>query len=102
MTIFAIIIGAIIGDILPAACIIFLIRLIFKKKLSKGWCILAGLISIFTTWLIGYMALGPRVQLGFIDYAIHITMISAFLYDNHTISIFDTEKEIKRKKRIRL
>lgn len=100
MTIFAIIIGAIIGDVLPAACIIYLIRLIFKKKLSKGWCILVFLFSTLCSFSIGYIALGPNVKLGIIDYLIHFTMISMFLYDNTVISVFDTEKEIKRKKEL--
>lgn len=97
MNILAIIIGAIIGDLLPVSLIVLLIRLIFKRKISKGWCILVFILSVFCSWFIGYTFVSPDVKLGFLDYAIHFAVISIFLYDKNIISIFDTEKEIKSK-----
>lgn len=100
MGILVIIIGAIIGDIIPVSLIILLIRLICKKKLSKGWCISTFLLSTFCSYSIGMLVLGKPVKLGIIDYLIHFTFIAIFLYDNEAPSYLDTEKEIKQKREL--
>ncbi len=100
MNILAIIIGAIIGDIFPVGVIILLIRLILKKRLSKGWCILVFLFSTFCSFSIGLFFTGKSIPLGIYDYLIHITMIGLFLLDKNAPSYFDTEKEIRRKREL--
>lgn len=97
----AIIIGAIIGDILPVLLIIFMIRLIHKKKLSKGWCILTFLFSTICSYSIGLLFTGKSIQLSIFDYLIHFTLIATFLYDKDAPSYFDTEKETLRKRNLK-
>ena len=104
MKILALVIGVIImmiiADLIPVSLVVLLIRIIFKRKLSKGWCIMAFLLSTFTSYCIGYLLIGKTAHLGFLDYAIHFTIIALFLYDKDAPSYFDTEKEIKRKREL--
>ncbi|MBD5401382.1 hypothetical protein HDR58_01080 [bacterium] len=102
MNILAMLIGALIGDILPAVLIIGFIRLLLKKKLSKGWCIFVFVISTFCSFSIGMFFIGKPVQLGTIDYLIHFILITTFLYDKNAPSYFDTKKEIRRKRELKI
>ena len=97
MSILSILIGIILVDFLPLALIVGLIRLILKKKISKGWCVFVFILTVTSSYLIALLITGKSLQLGFLDYAIHFGAISVFLYDKSIPSILDTEKELKRK-----
>lgn len=100
MKILYVIVGLLIGDILPAAAVVLLFRLIARKKMSKGWCISAFILSAMCSFFIGSFVLGHPIKLGFIDYAVHFVIISLFLYDKDAPSFLDTEKEILRKREL--
>lgn len=85
---------------MPAAVVVLLFRLIARKKLSKGWCISAFILSAMCSFLIGSAAMGHLIKLGFIDYAVYFAIIVAFLYDKDAPSFLDTEKEILRKRKL--
>lgn len=97
MSIFSILLGVILVDFLPSALIVGLLRLILKKKISKGWCAVVFILTVTCSFLIALFITGKSLQLGFLDYAIHFVVIYVFLYDESIPSILDTEKELKRK-----
>lgn len=98
MNILNILFGILIYDLLPVCLITLILRKLFKRKISKGWCILVFICSVLCTSFLAYITLGNFVKLGFIDYAVHFIVIKQFLYDSSIISIFDTEKQIKEKR----
>lgn len=97
VSILSILVLIILVDFLPLALIVGLIRLILKKKISKGWCVVVFILTVLCSFLIAFFITGKSLQLGFLDYAIHFEVISVFLYDKSIPSILDTEKELKRK-----
>lgn len=91
----------IVFDVVPALIVSGLLRLIFRKRLSKGWCIAAFILSALSTFIIYDILTGKSASLGFIDYAAHFGVISLVLYDKDADTFFDSEKEIKRKQKLK-
>lgn len=87
---------------IPALLISFLILKIYKKKISKGWCILLFLVSAFFSLIASILVGVDFSKLGvfwqFFCYASVWTVIFWLLYDKNIPSIFDTEKELKEKR----
>ena len=84
---------------IPSVLISLLIKNFFKRKLSKGWCILISSILFFLCLFIETKIIGIHKP-SFWDFSIRILALSIvfpILYDSTIPSIFDTEEELKRK-----
>ena len=88
--------------LIPTAVITFTIKKILKKKLSKGWCILIAAAAFFVGIICETTLIGVNTP-GILDTNIRfacLSIIFTILYDKNIPSIFDTEKEIKRKREL--
>lgn len=97
--VFAIILNILVNSI-PALFISFLIRVILKRKLSKGWCISVFILStLLTSIVIGILS--GFYNIGIIGFIVQASIIFGILYDKELPSLFDGEKEQKRKYHLR-
>ena len=97
--VFAIILNILVNSI-PALFISFLIRGILKRKLSKGWCISVFILStLLTSLVIGILS--GFYNIGIIGFIVQASIIFGILYDKELPSLFDGEKEQKRKYHLR-
>lgn len=88
--------------LIPTAVITFTIKKIIKKKLSKGWCILIAAAAFFAGIICETALIGIHKP-GTLDMIIRFACLSIVflaLYNKDIPSIFDTEKEIKRKREL--
>lgn len=93
--IFAILLNILVNSI-PPLFISFLIRIILKRKLSKGWCIFVFILStLLTSIVIGILS--GFYNIGIIGFIVQASIIFGILYDKELPSLFDGEKEQNRK-----
>ncbi len=105
MSLFYIIIGILVLTLMwsiPSVVIAFTIKHILKRKLSKGWCFLVAAITFLICLVIETTLIGIHKP-GTLDLIIRFACVSIIfivLYDKNLPSIFDTEKEILRKRKL--
>ena len=91
----AIILNILVNSV-PALFIAFLIRVILKRKLSRGWCIFVLILStLLTSIVIGILS--GFYNIGIIGFIVQASIIFGILYDKELPSLFDGEKEQNRK-----
>ena len=105
MNLIYIIIGIIILAIIwliPTVIITLITKQLTKKKLSKGWCMFIAVIALFVGVIFESLLIGVHTP-GTLDMIVRFSCLSIIflvLYDKDLPSIFDTEKEIKRKREL--
>ena len=101
MEVFATILIIFIFWFVPAAILSLCVKKIFKRKMSKGWCISVFIVSAFCSYSMLLLLNAHWHKFGviwqFAAYAVVFVTVKNILYDPKQISIFDTEDEIKHK-----
>ena len=102
MTFVYVIIGLMVLSLiwsLPTWLIALGLKRIIKKKVAKGWCIFIAVICFCVCCTIEILLFGVN-RPGIFDTIIRfgcLSIVFSYLYDDFIPSIFDNEKEIKRK-----
>ena len=106
MNLIYVIVGCVVLSIMwfvPVISASLILKKIIGKKIAKGWCVLIAVIMFFICSAVEVAIIGIHDNYGFIDMAIRLGALSTVfivLYDKNIPSIFDSEKELKRKRKL--
>ena len=106
MNLIYVIVGCVVLSIMwfvPVILVSLILKKIIGKKIAKGWCVLIAGIMFFACSALEILLIGVHDNYGFLDMAIRLASlytIFVILCDKNLPSIFDSEKELKRKRKL--